>query len=204
MNGRRHAPRAPLLLLLALLPACAFLGWGEEEGPAPGAGGIDDNLSVVSAEGFFDPAAAVDDEDEDEPADRGPKGTAPPAPPPAESTFDPRPTSEERIATPAEAETTEKAREQGEQQANRSAEEGGKDDDEAKAELSTNPPPEELPEGEQLAWTAVDVLLEGALVAAAAAAVTALILFAQSHRKTVGGVVAAGLAVAAFLWWQTG
>jgi hypothetical protein len=202
MNGRRHAQRVTLPLLFALLPACAFLGWGEEEGPAPGAGGIDDNLSVVSAEGAFDPAAAVDDEDEDEPADRGPKGAAPP--PSTQGAVDAQPTAEERIATPAEASATEEARDQAEQQANRSAEQGGQDDDEAKAELSTNPPPEELPEGEQLAWTAVDVLLEGALVAAAAAAVSALIVFAHGHRRTVGGIVAAGLAVAAFLWWQTG
>ena len=154
-----------------------------------GSGAIDDRVDVVSEEGPFDPAAAVDDADDPLSASAEALAEEPPAKTSPEAGAEEAAVQERREDKAAEV---------------RAAERGDSDDDASKVALAHNPPPEPTPEGESAGWTTVDVLLDGLLVAGVALVVALLVVFARSRPKTVTGALAAGSAALAFVWWQTG
>ncbi len=184
MSSRSAALSAALLALLA---SCGILGSRDEEGSDPSSGAIDDRVGVVSEAGPFDPAAAVDDADD--PTRTIEEEAA--APPPAAKSPD---------ASAEEAQAQEQRQEKAE--AVRSADQAGGEDEGKKVALAHNPAPEPTPEGESAAWTTVDVLLDGLLVAAAALVLSLLLVNARTHKRTVAAAATAGIAALAYLWWQ--
>jgi hypothetical protein len=193
-------------MALALCPSCGLLGSGEEsfEGP-PSASS--DRVPVVDDVGPFDPSEAVDDDDgsvvladtddptdggafSDTAADGGSKTEA------AENEAGDRElgTEAEPVADPAEVAAREEEQRREVEQVERSA----GDEDVQKAELAENPPPEPVTESEP-AWTkALDIALEVLIVAGAAALLSATLVFARSHPKTLA---VASLGFGAIVWF---
>lgn len=143
----RPAPRLLALLGTPLLAGCALFGSNEEE-PPPAGGGADDHVDVVDEADGFDPSEAVGDG----------RGGGEKALEDVESEPEAR----------AEAEALEERVDQV------TAAEGVEDDD-AKAALATNAPPEDQGPSETSGSAVVDLLLEALLVALFALVLTALL-----------------------------
>lgn len=91
----------------------------------------------------------------------------------------------EAVAAPAEVEAREEERRQEVEQ----AENGPGDEDEKKAEIADNPPPEPLRESEGLPNEALDFVLETLVIAAGAALISAAVVFARTHPRVILGAV---------------
>lgn len=105
----------------------------------------------------------------------------------------------ERVASPQEVRELEEAR-------TRKLEEIARadgDDEEAKAELARNPPPEPLPEPDPIERAALAWVMEGLVLALVAGVLTALWRFARHYPKTVGAVALAGVALVGFFLSQS-
>ena len=193
-------------MTLALCASC--LGFEEEpfEG-APSASA--DRVPVVDDVGPFDPSEAVDDDDgsvvladTDDPTDSGAfsdtdaEGEAKTEGGENERGDDELGAEEEAVAEPEEVAEKEQERSQEVEQ----IEESAGDEDEQKAELVQNPPPEPVAESEGLGTKTLDLALEGLIVAIAAALLSAAIVFARSHAKAV---TVAGVCLIGVVWFMT-
>lgn len=187
----------PLVLALS---ACAL--FSSEEEPTVR------QLTVVDEQGAFDPTQAVDDDDDLErpladardaqaqDAFATPGADEPPAAEPDTGAPDPSPA--EHVATPDEVAKLLAERQQDFEAAARQP-----DDDESKVDLAHNPAAEGVGAGPSLAWTLTDYLLEGGLLAVAAALISVCLLIARRHPKATLAlallVTAAGVG---FVWSQ--
>ena len=206
--------RAPWLagLTLALCASCPGLGFEEEpfEG-SPTASS--DRLPVVDDVGPFDPSEAVDDDDgavvladTDDPTDSAAfSETDAEGEVKTEGAENERSDGElgaegEAVADPTVvAERVEERTQEIEQ-----VEESAGDEDEQKAALDENPPPEPVAESESTGTKAMDLFLETVIVAVLAALLSAAIVFARSHVKTVAAATVGLVVVAWFLVSQIG
>ena len=106
---------------------------------------------------------------------------------------------DEHVASPAEVRELEAARSKRLEDLARA----GREDDDAKAELASNPPPEPLPEPDPIERAALAWVMEGLLLAAVAGVLTALWRLARHYPKTVGVVTLTGVALIGFFLSQS-
>ncbi len=193
---------------LALCCSCPILG-SDEEPPAGAPSASMDRVPVVDDVGPFDPSEAVDDDDgpvvlagKDDPTDQD--AFEEDATEAADAAENERGDGEpgapgEDVAQPAEVAARERERKRDLER----AEEAGGDEDERKAELGHNPPPEPATESEPAWLRPLELALETLIVACVAALLSAAIVFARSHPRLVTAA-AIGAAAAWFLSSQVG
>lgn len=82
------------------------------------------------------------------------------------------------------------------------ADEGTEDEDEAKVALGHNPPPEPAVASESAGTKVLDLALETLLVAVLAAVLSAALVFARSHPRTVSIAALVWVVLAGFVMTQ--
>ena len=210
-----RAARVPLALAsfaLALFGSC--LAPDEETTFTGSTTASSDRIPVVDDVGPFDPREAVDDDDgavvlgkTRDPTDAGAfEKTNAEGAPKTDAAENERKdggkvgSKEEPIADDAQA----AAREAEQARKVERAEKDGGDEDRQKAAAAENPPPEPVVDSKPMAWKAADYAFETLIVALAAALLSAAVVFARSHARTVTVAVVVLGAVAWFVVRQVG